>query len=484
MFEHSPLLEKVYRHSLEMPDKTALLCGEHRESYGELFRNVRRAAFFLSGNGLSKGDAIALSARKEVGFVHVYLAAHMLGVVNAVVDAESGQERLDYILDVVKPKLQFGFRHGPVPSVDYSEILSAGIVEEEGFPSGLAVGDVADIMFTTGTTGRPKGVKLTHWNIHASARNINRYVGNNASDVEVLGLPLCHSFGLGRLRCVLEAGGTMVLLGNFANVKLLFDTMEKCHVTGLGMVPAMWAYIRKFSGTRISRYNGQVRYVEIGSASMPEESKRELLSLFPSTRICMHYGLTEASRALFMEFHECRKNLRTVGKPVSASVDVRVMDERGNVLQDNEAGELCVKGDMVTPGYLLERDNKDSFWGDYFRTGDVGYRDGEGYYYLVGREKELINVGGKKVSPVEVEEAVCRAGAKDCVCVGVADPCGILGEVPKVYVQKKGCAKTLDEIRACVDGVLEDYKRPVYYEWVDKIPVTASGKKQRLLLKS
>ena len=112
----------------------------------------------------------------------------------------------------------------------------------------LSAQDIADIMFTTGTTGKPKGVLLSHANISGSANNINQYIGNTADDVEVLGLPICHSFGLGRLRCNMLLGATFILLGSFANLKLLFNTMEQYHVTGIGMVPAVWEYIKKLSG--------------------------------------------------------------------------------------------------------------------------------------------------------------------------------------------------------------------------------------------
>ena len=302
--------------------------------------------------------------------------------------------------------------------------------------------------------------------------------------MEVLGLPLCHSFGLGRLRCTLIKGATMVLVGSFANLKLFFNAMDEFHATGFGMVPAVWAYIRKFSGTRISKFAGQLKYIEIGSAAMPIDSKKELCELFPNTRICMHYGLTEASRSAFMEFHENMDRLNTIGKPVSAKVDIRIFDENGKMLPDGEQGEICVKGNMVTKSYYRPEENANAFFGDYFRTGDVDYRDTDGNFYLAGRRKELINVGGKKVSPQEVEDAVCSLGVEDCICVGMEDPNGILGEVPKVYIVRNGTDMPFDEIRRKLVPLLEDYKIPAAFDWIDEIPKTSSGKKQRLSLRN
>ena len=484
MPEHSPILSAIQRHAAETPQAVALIsAAKERVTYAALYEKIVQAAAFLQSHGLRKGDRIALSARTELDFIYVYFAAHLLDVVDVVVDANANPKKLAYILDLTKPRLAFGFETEVCVSLKYDQIdygrpLQA--VDEQS----MSAGDTADIVFTTGTTGLPKGVMLSHFNIFSSADNINGFIGNTEHEVEVLGLPLCHSFGLGRLRCTLIKGATMVLVGSFANLKLFFNAMDEFHATGFGMVPAVWAYIRKFSGTRISKFAGQLKYIEIGSAAMPVDSKKELCELFPNTRICMHYGLTEASRSAFMEFHENMDRLNTIGKPVSSKVDIRIFDENGRILPDGEQGEICVKGNMVTKSYYRPEENANAFFGDYFRTGDVGYRDTDGNFYLAGRRKELINVGGKKVSPQEVEDAVCSLGVEDCVCVGMEDPNGILGEVPKVYIVKNGTDMPFDEIRRKLVPLLEDYKIPAAFDWIDEIPKTSSGKKQRLSLRN
>ena len=484
MPEHSPILSAIQRHAAETPQAVALIsAAKERVTYAALYEKIVQAAAFLQSHGLRKGDRIALSARTELDFIYVYFAAHLLDVVDVVVDANANPKKLAYILDLTKPRLAFGFETEVCVSLKYDQIdygrpLQA--VDEQS----MSAGDTADIVFTTGTTGLPKGVMLSHFNIFSSADNINGFIGNTEHEVEVLGLPLCHSFGLGRLRCTLIKGATMVLVGSFANLKLFFNAMDEFHATGFGMVPAVWAYIRKFSGTRISKFAGQLKYIEIGSAAMPIDSKKELCELFPNTRICMHYGLTEASRSAFMEFHENMDRLNTIGKPVSSKVDIRIFDENGRILPDGEQGEICVKGNMVTKSYYRPEENANAFFGDYFRTGDVGYRDTDGNFYLAGRRKELINVGGKKVSPQEVEDAVCSLGVEDCICVGMEDPNGILGEVPKVYIVKNGTDMPFDEIRRKLVPLLEDYKIPAAFDWIDEIPKTSSGKKQRLSLRN
>jgi long-chain acyl-CoA synthetase len=480
MYAHSPLLGTIIENSIKL-DKTAIVMGDNVVTYSQLADNVRKAAAFMRQLGLHKGDKIILSAHKNIEYIYLYFAAHILGVINVIVDAESNEERLHYIENKIEPAFCFGYKSLSANSLLFDKL---NIGEMEPLVSSgevISKDDIAEILFTTGTTGAPKGVCLSYSEIFSSANNINEYIGNQADDVELLGLPICHSFGLGRIRCTLIKGATIVILPSFANVRQYLKAIEQYKITGFGVVPAAWAYIRKISGTRIAKYSDQIRYIEIGSAAMPLETKKELLSLFPNTRICMHYGLTEASRNCFIEFHDV-EHLSSIGKPVCDKVDVRIFGKNGEILSTDESGELCVKGNMVLSRYLDDTDNRNAFYGDYFRTGDCGYMDAEGYLYLIGREKELINVGGKKVSPVEVEDAIISLGVGDCVCVPVKDAKGIIGEQVFCYVLKGSTTLNFEEISHKLSAILEFYKRPVAYDWIDKIPMTASGKKQRLYI--
>ena len=476
MFEisHSPILSALWKHAEETPAKAALIWDDAAVNYVELRDKIFGAAKYLMSKGIRSGDCLGIIAKKGLDFVYLYFAGQLIGAVNVVLDPESNEKRLEYIKEMTKPKFI-------ASNIDVGFESNNRTIEQSN--NSLTPDLATEIVFTTGTTGAAKGVVLTHANIFGSASNINSFIGNGPDEVEVLGLPLCHSFGLGRLRCTLLKGATLVVLPSFANVKVFFAAIEKYNATGFGMVPAVWAYIRKFSGTRIAKYAPQIKYIEIGSAAMPLESKKELCELFPTTRICHHYGLTEASRATFMEYHECGEDLKTIGREASDQVSIRIFNEQGVEVPNGEPGEMCVKGNMVTKGYLKPEHNEHAFFGEYFRTGDGGYRAANGNLYLVSRLKELINVGGKKVSPVEIEDAIVALGVEDCVVVGVPDPDGILGEVPKCHVLKGGTSLSFDEIRMALVGKLESYKIPLFWDWIDSVPKTSSGKKQRLQLK-
>lgn len=483
---HSPLLRDIAGHAIATPDKIALVEGDNRISYSMLASNIENAAAFLQSLGLKAGDHILLSAQKELEFVYCYFAAHLLGIVNVVVDSAAPRDRVAYIIDVVRPAILLGegLEVDGYRCISFEALRSMSDVRERLLLPAITSSAVADVMFTTGTTAAPKGVCLTHANVAASAANTNGFIGNGPEDIEALALPLSHSFGLGRLRCSLMAGASLVLVGNFANLKSFFNVLSSEGVTGFGMVPAVWQYIKRLSGKRIAVFADQLRYIEIGSAALPVEDKRLLMELFPKTRLCMHYGLTEASRAMFTEFHTNAENLETIGWPASVEVEAIVADDKGNPVACGEDGEICVRGNMVTQSYFLETDNEDAFYGDWFRTGDWGHCDEEGNYYLTGRKKELINVGGEKVSPATIEEAIRSVGVGDCACVAIPDPNGVLGEVPKAFVVKGASSLELDEIKQRLAQLLPPHEIPVQWEWIDSIPRTASGKIQRLKLKS
>lgn len=426
-----------------------------------------------------------LAANKSVDFVYSYFGAQMAGLITVPVDSGVNILRLQRIYDSAIPIGIFGsldissdeFQCISFP--DTSE-FHVEVTDKICYPDEE---DIADILYTTGTTGYPKGVALSHNNEYCAATMINDFIKNTEEDVELLALPISHSFGLGRLRCTLLKGATIDLLGSFANVKKFFREIENRKITGFGMVPASWSYIKKISGLKIEDYAKQIKYIEIGSAPMKLEDKELLVKLLPNTRVCMHYGLTEASRSTFICFNEEKNFLSSIGHP-SPGVKIKILDENGKEMPLSAPGELCVKGGHVCCSYwgVDEGRYAASFWGEYFRTGDWGYVDKEGYYYLISRKKELINVGGKKVSPLEVEEVINRIeGVAESACIGIADE--VMGEVVKAFVVTEGCNVTEKEVMEETRRQLESYKVPVAVEFIDEIPKTSSGKMQRLFLK-
>ena len=475
--------EQIFDQVQNTPDKVALISGDTEITYSQLWDYCLCAAEKLKQDyHLKKGDRVILSAAGNIEFVYAYFGVHIAGGICVPIDPDTNQTRFEYIEKSTTPVCVMGLLH----NVKKETIPFTDVVNGTSKASYVAPeqGQVADILFTTGTTGAPKGVALSYNNLSAAARNINAFIGNTSSDVELLALPISHSFGLGRLRCSLSKGATVMMLGTFANVKKFFKEMARCQVTMFAMVPASWGFIKKMSGKYIGKFADQLKYIEIGSSFMPVEDKELLMSLLPDTRICMHYGSTEASRSAFMEFHAYKDNLLSIGK-ASPNVEIKIFTSQGTPAALGEEGEVCVKGEHVTCSYWNETPERfaSDFYDGYFRTGDCGTMDAEGNIYLKSRIKEMINVGGKKVSPMEVEDILNTIpGIKESACIGIPDPGIVLGEVVKAFIVADDNLSD-EEIMKQLRPQLEVYKLPVEIERINAIPKTGSGKIQRLSLK-
>lgn len=470
-------------HASFTPNKTAVIdeSGNHI-TYKELWKNILHANDSLHQLGIKRGDRIILAASKSVEFIYLYFGAHLEGIITVPVDPEVNALRLERIINLTAPVLIAGeLRNSDGLEVkSFKEIM--GFKQKSQTINLTVPRDIADILFTTGTTGVPKGVVLTNGNEGQAVENINSFIGNTADDIELLALPISHSFGLGRIRCVLSKGGTLVILGSFASMKKFYGAMEKYGVTGFGMVPASWSYISKMSGDRIGKFTDQLKYIEIGSAPMPLTEKKRLMTLLPDTKICMHYGLTEASRSAFISFHDEEDHLETTGRP-SPNCEIAIFNEKGEKLRTDEDGEVCVKGDHVCSGYWQDEEKyTEDFHSGYFRTGDWGCLDKDGYLHLKSRTKEMINVGGKKVSPMEVEEVLeSFEGISEAACVGSPDP--VMGEVVVAFVTVPIDKDMETDIIKEMSVRLENYKVPVSIKYIEALPKTSSGKLQRLKLK-
>lgn len=445
MYSYSPLLQAIFTACDRHPEKIALIAGKEEISYAQLCCHVQQAASLIQSKGYRVGDVIQLSAVKEPHFVYMALGAMMVGVIAELIDPQSDDEHFSYLPEEIET------------ASPLSEALT-----------GLKETDIIEIIHTTGTTARPKKVCLTHDSVYWAAKYTSDAVQNDADDVEVVAMPLCHGFGLRRLYLSLMNGATAILLPNIANVRLLLNTIETYRVTTFGLSPAAWRYIRKISGTRIAKFADQLRHIEFGTSAMSLETKQDVLAMFPNTRICDNYGLTESNRSTSLELHDTA-HLDSIGKPIADSVRIQAIN-----------GELCVHGRQTMVGYWDAEDNEGALVDGLVRTGDCGYISDDGYVYLTGRVKEMINVGGEKVSPAEVEEAICRLGVGDCICV--SHPHDMLGETVKAFILKDSTTLTFAQIDDRLRSILPPFKCPTLYAWIDQIPINALGKKLRTSL--
>lgn len=479
--KYQSIVEGFFRASEKYPNKSAIVWKDQATTYFEASKRVKEVAYFLQSQGVERGDRVVFYGKKNPLFVFIYLAIHSIKAVAVPVDVKLPRERLEQIIKLVEPKIIIhpNIIDLEIPRFDFTENIFSNVISiAKELPS---KNDLADILFTTGTTGGGKGVQLTHRNILAGAINSNQFIGNSSSDIEIIPLPLHHAFGLRRLRTNMMLGATVILLDGFMFPKLFFDAIEKYGVNGVSMVPAGFSVIKRLMKDRYKSYFNKLKYIEFGSSKMSLSDKLELTEALPNTRICMHYGLTEVAANIFIEFNESKQKLNTLGKP-SPNVKVGILDESGNLCDVNEVGEISVQGDIQTPGYWRNEElSKKSIKNGWFKTGDLGYQEDDGYIILSGRNDDVINIGGKKVFPTEIEDLLIKhPDINDCACISLNNKSSITGEQIQAYiVLKRGIELDKSKYIRFLKGKIEPYKIPSDFVAIKKIPTTESGKKQR-----
>ena len=425
----------ISQHAERTPDRTAVAISSREISYVQLWQQIRRAAGWYQGQGIRQGDRIILTTRgADPVFPAAYFGAHLAGAVAVPVDARLTPEdialrsklvdaSIELSAETVK-HLQAHIEADKTEAVDFAPVSEAG-------------DDVADIMFTTGSTGAPKAVALTMRNIAAAATLMADFIGNTRLDTEVVTLPLTHSFGLGRLRSVLLVGGSLTVVPGLVFPQVAIRTMAEQAATGLSCVPAGMRLLLSRCRDGLESLRDQIRYVELGSAPLSAAEKALLCTIFPAARICMHYGLTEASRSAFTELHSDQAHLDSVGK-ATPGIEIRVCDASGAEARPGETGRIFVRGPNVMCEYWNDRAATRDALADesgWLDTRDLGHLDRHGYLYLAGRADEVINCGGVKLLPEALEKiAATFPGVDEVACGPVADPGGVLGQVPKLYV--------------------------------------------------
>ncbi|MGD0899806.1 MAG: class I adenylate-forming enzyme family protein [Thermoguttaceae bacterium] len=479
-----PLVFSLLALARSEPDRAALATGEGPLSYSRFAAVVLSAAERLVRRGLGRGERIVIVGTNRPETAVAYFAVHAAGCVAVPLDPTMPPEALRWIVEDAGARLVLLDRDISlgVPCEDLLELVGGNDGGGLGEPA-CRLDDVADLLYTSGTTGRKKGVVLTHRQIAQAAVNIQAFVQSRPGDVEIMPIPLAHSFGLGRLRAMAVAGNTLVLEPGLRNAAGTLQRLLDLRAAGIAMVPAGFELMVRLTKDALAAAAGHLRYVEIGSAAMRIELKRHLMAMLPKTRICHHYGLTEASRATFLEYHADEPKLDSTGRP-SPNVQVAVCDEQGRQVSAGGDGEICVRGGMVMKEYwkqpALTRETLRDGW---LRTGDWGRQDADGYLYLAGRQSDLINVGGMKASPEEIEEAInSHPAIVESACLGAPDPQEITGECVKACIVTRSEVSD-QQLVQWLRGRIEEYKVPRLWERVDRIARTPSGKIRRQLMR-
>jgi len=470
-----------------------------------LRRLVRDTVVSLNQLGYGRGDAIAIVLPNGPEMATAFVAVAAACVSAPLNPAYRGEEFAFYLADL-QAKALIVDAGSESPAIEEARKQGVPIVElvaDKGGPAGLftlrgpdgqivvpADGampdyaqpeDVGLILHTSGTTSRPKQVPLRHRNLAASARHIGGVLGLTADDRCMNIMPLFHIHGLiAATLSSLAAGGSVFCTPGF-NALRFFAQLDEAHPTWYTAVPTMHqAILTRADRNPESIARNPLRLIRSSSASLPPQVMAQLEATFDAP-VIESYGMTEAAHQMASNLLPPRaRKPGSVG--VAAGPEVGIMDDAGELLEPGDTGEVVIKGPNVTAGYVNnDKANAEAFTNGWFRTGDQGYLDAEGYLWLTGRLKEIINRGGEKISPREIDEVLLDHPAVAQVCT-FAMPHDKLGEdVAAAVVLVEGIAPPPErDLRDFCAGRLADFKVPRKVVILSEIPKGATGKIQRI----
>jgi acyl-CoA synthetase (AMP-forming)/AMP-acid ligase II len=472
-------------------DRTAIILPESgiRISYDNFREQVMTMADSLAALGIGPGDRVATVLPNGLPAVVSFLAASIAGTA-APLNPGYRHDEFSFYLDDTSAKILLCPPDGaadarkaaegkvPVHSIDMD---ASGFVRIVDAPNGRkspapAPDDIALVLHTSGSTGRPKRVPIRHRNIAASAGNIVKHYALAPDDVALCAMPLFHVHGLvASTISTLLSGGTIVVPSKF-NPLSFWRTVRDCGVTWYSAVPTIHQLLLARAGNERPAGSEGLRFIRSCSAALPPEMMAKMEQVFGAP-VLEAYGMTEAS-------HQMSSNPQPPAdrKPGSVGpgtgVKISIMDDQGTHLAQGSRGEVVIQGPNVVSGYENNPEaNAKSFTNGWFRTGDQGFLDSDGYLILTGRIKELINRGGEKIAPREIDELLLTHPAvSEAVAFGV--PHATWGEEVAAAVVLRE-PQTEAQILVFCKERLADFKRPKKVFIVESIPRTASGKIQR-----
>jgi long-chain acyl-CoA synthetase len=483
------LATTVAQAAARYPDRPAVCMDERMLRYRDLDETSARAAAWLSGRGIRAGDRVCLMLPNTPEFPELYYGILRAGAIVVPMNPLLKAREVAYYLADSGAALALAW-HG-VADQAAEGARRAGtdlvIIEPEELAGTLgrytpasavaerAASDTAVILYTSGTTGPPKGAELTHDNLFRNVEVTSTTLLNLRPDDVILGaLPLFHSFGqVVGMGCAIATGACLSLLTRFDPGRAL-EIIKRDQVTVLPGVPTMYAAILHSAGGNAADV-ASLRLCVSGGAAMPVELLRSFEKEFRCV-ILEGYGLSETSPVASFNHPDRARKPGTIGQAISG-VDMRIQDDAGIPLPVGTVGEIAVRGHNVMKGYWRRPEETAEVLADgWLRTGDLGWMDSEGYFSIVDRKKDMIIRGGLNVYPREVEEVLYEHPAvAEAAVIGVRDEW--LGEeVAAAVTLKPGASATPDELREHVKSQLAAYKYPRYVWIVPELPHGDTGK--------
>lgn len=432
------LEEGICLYAQKTPDKTAVICYEDKISYSDLWNMIIARAGLIKQDGLSKGMPYVFRASQDIDFIINYCAIHYLGAIAVPLEHQAVQENFISI---------------------QKEVSSCD------FPA-----DIQDILYTTGTTGKSKGVMLSRTALESCADNFICDMHYTDELLYIISGPLNHIASLFKIHPVLIAGGTVCILDGLKDINAFFDVFKlPYNKVATFMVPASLRLIMEFSYEKLCAVADRIDFIETGAAPITGKDMERLAKALPHSRLYNTLGGTEIGAVCTYDFNDGKYMEGCIGRPM-----------KNSMVEVTPDGSIIVSGPTVMSGYVNDPESTAQvLQNGRITTSDLGFVDENGLIHLKGRRGDVINVGGFKVDPLEVENAAMgHESVKECICIVAEHP--VIGPVLKLLiVLEDGFILDKHSVAMYLKSKLEPHKIPTYYEAVDKIQRTYNGKLDR-----
>ena len=476
----------IYVHSLGraaryFPERTALAANGTRSTFRELHARVGRIAAALTKHGFKAGDRLAILLPNEPDYIQLVYACAWLGVTAVPLNTRLSVKEIDGILADAQPRGLIRHSSLPIPTaqVSWQIVLDQEPLDVQGdsFPDPIYDPNaILALIYTSGTTGRPKGVEMRHSNLLENLYHTTFWLPLEEGSVHLHAAPLFHIADFPSMFAAPAFGACQVTIPKF-NPQTFCETVQRERVTHTVLVPTMINMLTQFA--ELKRYDlTSLRHLGYGGSPMAPELVHRTRQVFPDVKLVQVYGLSETGFLTGLLDHEHTEDkLTSCGRPC-VGVDVRIVDESGKELPTGQKGELVARGANIMRGYWNNAKETDHAFRDgFFRTGDVGYQDANGYFYILDRLKDMIVTGGENVYSGEVEAVIyTHPAVREVAVFGIPDP--KWGEIVKaVVVLKPGKTLTTEELIAYCRQSLANFKVPRSIEFSKtELPKSGSGK--------
>ena len=484
-----PIVQRILEHALKNPNDIAVIANDHETTYHELADMIYSISVWIKAKGIKQGDHVVVQASHEVTCPACWYAIHLVGAAVVPVEKTAPESRILEIATatdsrfVIAKNTQKPETLSSVSWLSYDDIYSIEHKYEFTPDTAISYPDVnmvCDIVFTTGTTGKSKGVMLTHRQQSLYSSVVTDTYGLKINTRFLVAAPLNHVGGIRSTHFPLANGCCVVYIEGMGDLVKFFTIIEKHHVTSMFLPPASIRVIISRTGDRFSKFKHQIDFIASSSSPLFASDSDGLKKLLPYSQLYNSFQATEIPGGTSYNYVKEGFRPNCIGKPIR-TMDIAILTEDGRFTKEaGIEGQICAKSEMVMKGYYNEPELTQSVFKDgWFVSSDIGTFDADGYLYYIGRKDDVINIGGYKIAPTDVESLALQSGfVHECLCIEDYDEYDVPYLKLLVVVEDKSKFDPV-ALNAFLSDKLEKYKIPRVIEAVDALIKTFNGKTDR-----